>query len=224
MKKVLTDRVHNNLWKVFRQIIDINIFLSLHIGVQNSPECAWKCIWRNILQIILCPCNWRKVSCISKIKMKYYFFSICLLRKEIKSLLEEVPWMKINRAIFPIIKRIYFWRYKTFLFRSIFAGICNVVFILWILDIWQTFPWSIWIYFWRYKIFIPIDIWRNSEINFFGLFSLGFSRNYGRGQSRQWMGHCQQYKAIHSPLRTNHHWHNGGWRKYFLRQSCRNRL
>ena len=130
MKKVLTDRVHNNLWKVFRQIIDINIFLSLHIGVQNSPECAWKCIWRNILQIILCTCNWKKVLCISKIKMKYYFFSICLLTKAMKSLLEEVPWMKINRAIFPIIKRIYFWRYKTFLSKSIFVSICNIVLFL----------------------------------------------------------------------------------------------
>ena len=141
-----------------------------------------------------------------------------------RSLVQEVPWMKINRAIFPLIKRICFWRYKTFLslfFRSIFAGIC---FILWFLDIWATFPWSIWNYFWRYKIFIPIGIRRNSEIKFDLLYLLGFFRNYGRGQSRQWMGHCQQYKAIHSPLRTNHHWHNSGWRKHFLQQSCQNRL
>ena len=33
-----------------------------------------KCIWCYLLQIILCTCNWRKVLCISKIKVMYYFF------------------------------------------------------------------------------------------------------------------------------------------------------
>ena len=172
MKKVLTDRVHNNLWKVFRQIIDINIFLSLQIGVPNGPECAWKCIWHKLLKIILSTCNWRRYYSYPRLKWCIKFFSICLPgnRWKNRSLVQEVPWMKTNRAIFPLIKRICFWRYKTFLslfFRSIFAGIC---FILWFLDIWATFPWSIWNYFWRYKIFIPIDIRRNSEIKFDLLF------------------------------------------------------